>query len=350
MLSQTTVWAEGGLLTTDGGAHWRDVSPPALRQDEPTSLSRAYLPPSYTEFYLDADHAWMARGFNYGSQAVCYDHVVIFATSDGGRSWQESQPIAVQPRSVQGLFLNMLFTDAQHGLLWVRQVEPRLPGGPDFDLYATNDGGRAWRLISQANGVPGPCTGFVSPTVGWSAGCGLDETSASLEITHDGGVTWQAAQLPVSRACTWFVGPAAFFDQLRAVTYAHENCTGNHHLFETSDGGTSWRRLNLPPGGVTAMGFIDAQNFWALTGPAVPKGTWPIPFSLYRSGDGGATWTLFQQETPITLPINMQFVDANHGMLAEEGSCASTPSGCTMDLRVTADGGHTWRLIHPRVS
>jgi len=60
------------------------------------------------------------------------------------------------------------------------------------------------------------------------------------------------------------------------------------------------------------MGFIDAQNFWASRDPQCLRHVADSVLAL-PSGDGGATWTLFQQETPITLPINMQFVDANHG-------------------------------------
>ena len=91
MVSTTTGWALGGLQTTDGGAHWRDTSPSALRDDAPTNLATTLYPPGYADFYLDAAHAWEVR--SYASSTSCVDHISVFVTADGGRSWQQSEPI-----------------------------------------------------------------------------------------------------------------------------------------------------------------------------------------------------------------------------------------------------------------
>src|SRR4029077_20280840 len=73
-VSATTGWASGMLRTTDGGGHWSKVGP-ALPKDASSG---------YAEFFLDGNRAWVARAT--GSSTSCADHVVIFATADGGHS------------------------------------------------------------------------------------------------------------------------------------------------------------------------------------------------------------------------------------------------------------------------
>src|SRR5437762_7399777 len=70
-------WVDSAELwrTTDGGAHWTNVSPPSL----PGRLS----PHTDSAYLLDATHAWVAES-SPGAGGV-----ITFRTIDGGKSWQE---------------------------------------------------------------------------------------------------------------------------------------------------------------------------------------------------------------------------------------------------------------------
>jgi hypothetical protein len=121
MASATTGWARGGRRTTDAGAHWLDVSPPALRQDAPADFAkRAKQPPGYLEFYLDGNHGWQVRSYSSAASptAPCtFDHVLTFGTADGGRTWYQSQPIRAVSRAGSLYPQTVFFSDSVHGWL-----------------------------------------------------------------------------------------------------------------------------------------------------------------------------------------------------------------------------------------
>jgi len=83
MIDASTGWAYGPQRTTDGGSHWVDVSPPSIPGRTPIN----------DQFFLDSMHAWVAE--TSGTSTACVDHVVTFATADGGRTWQQAAPISV---------------------------------------------------------------------------------------------------------------------------------------------------------------------------------------------------------------------------------------------------------------
>ena len=97
MSTASTGWSNGALRTTDGGAHWRDVSPAAMRADAPSGTGKRDYPPSYADFFLDSTHAWIAR--TYQSVTSCLDHVSVFMTADGGRTWRTSMPVGAAVRA-----------------------------------------------------------------------------------------------------------------------------------------------------------------------------------------------------------------------------------------------------------
>ena len=366
LASPTTAWAQGGLRTTDGGAHWRDVSPAGLREGASTPL----YPPGYADFYLDGDHAWQAGV--YGSATSCGDHITTFASADGGKTWQQSAPVTLDLPSGYSTFnIALGFTDAHAGWLWV----PVGTGNDMFGmaitavyLFNTSDGGLTWRKVAtidsstlvrvSASGDCKPQFGqvtFSSATVGW---VGLYCVTSQLLVTHDGGSTWKVQPLPA--ACQCSAQTPTFVDEKHGFMQAYSNdpkATGptGPTVMATSDGGTTWRTLPpLPSSGYTiALTFADPTNLWALVTPPGWTKVSGGKDSLYRSSDGGQTWNLVQQGVPMGRSYSLLFADAKNGMVAQPRNATwsfDTPGyqdANDIELEVTSDGGHTWRAIKP---
>lgn len=366
----TTAWAKGGLRTTDGGARWRDVSSAALREGASTPL----YPPGYTDFYLDADHAWQAG--IYGSETTCSDHVTTFATSDGGKSWKQSTPIQLDlPSGYRAGTVQFGFPTAQSGWLFVPMGIPSndMWGGPAATtgyLFETSDGGLAWRRVATLDASPykgllsnskcqsqlGQIT-FASTTAGWMT---LNCVNSKILVTKDGGVSWTVQSSPIPCECQ--LALPNFVDQKHGFMqiYGGGKTPGGNNVMATSDGGATWQTLpQVPlPSTIYLMGltFADANNLWALvTPPGWNKGTGG-KFSLYHSKDGGQSWSVVQDGLPLGRgAYPLLFADEKHGMVTQSRNATwslDTPNyidGQDMVLAVTSDGGHTWKIFKPAI-
>lgn len=339
MTSPTVGWAPGDLRTTDGGAHWHDVSPAALRSDAPyLPGQQTVYPPNYGDFFLDSNHAWLVR--SYGSPTSCLDHLTVFITSDGGRSWRTSSNI---PGDLKGdVSVTLYFLDAMHGWLYA-------PGG---GIYSSGDGGKTWRTVYRA-GIVCPSFMFSSPTTGWSTCTGPNSggPTAQLSMSGDGGATWSAVNLPnPPHGCGCSVDLPVFFDALHGAVQVYGN--SGQDVFVTSDGGGTWRALASLPGqgpGWVTVDPQDSNNFWLISAPGGKGG--PPDDWLYHSADGGRSWQVVQKDIPVGFALGqsgaqLQFIDPQHGFVLQ----ANPQTGTGRQILATSDGGHTWTVIQPQIS
>jgi photosystem II stability/assembly factor-like uncharacterized protein len=346
MTSPTTGWSAGSLRTTDGGAHWRDVSPAAMRGDLPSGADARSYPPSYADFFLDSNHAWLARA--YSSATSCFDHVGVFITSDGGRTWVQSAPVAAAIQADSQLELELDFIDPLHGWLMVLG-NGRL--APDWFVYSTSDGGRDWVPVSQLPTMSSFCSvRFISLTTGYLGMCrNTGGPTATLTVTRDGGKTWDTVQLPQPHGSRFTFDAPVFFDQGRGVVRVTGTVTqGNtetpiDYLAATTDGGQTWHALpDLPAGFGMAFDFLDSSRFWVLMGDG--RG---VADTLYSTSDGGMTWTLVKSDLPVLDSPTLVFIDSQHGFIIQPGQqIGQGPS----TVLVTGDGGKKWTAVNPKVS
>jgi photosystem II stability/assembly factor-like uncharacterized protein len=120
-------------------------------------------------------------------------------------------------------------------------------------------------------------------------------------------------------------------------------------ILRTTDGGSTW--YNISPQGVTGFGygvphtFLSASQAWVMVVDASdPAGSG----LLYRTGDGGLTWTVY----PVPFGSgDMTFIDENTGwMMASLGIAAGSMA---VAIYRTEDGGAAWTQTytnHPQES
>jgi photosystem II stability/assembly factor-like uncharacterized protein len=186
--------------------------------------------------------------------------------------------------------------------------------------------------------------------------------------TLDSGKSWQASQpLDLSTISeNYLPSDLPFTDEQNGWMLAHVGAGMNHDyvvLFHTSDGGQTWAKLIDPTdndGGIqschkTGLLFLDAQHGW-LTGDC---GGVAAGVLLYRTADGGSTWTsvdlpapasdttLFNDESHVACgSYDPQFSDLQNGKLVVK--CYyydQDPAKTETFLYSTHDGGNTWSSI-----
>jgi photosystem II stability/assembly factor-like uncharacterized protein len=346
LISPETGWAlRGGRLlwTGDGGRTWGDLTPESV-----TQLLAAT--------YLDAGHAWALGYVTGGDPGI----LTVFHSTDGGRTWQAaSLPVASGEALEPVAAASLEFIDQDNG--WVAL---KLPSGSSFSLgrlFATQDGGRTWQERTLPLGEP---VAFIDSGRGWVAG---GPAGDPLYHTRDGGVTWEAQSLPLTAAPSTgrtLVGLPQFEDLQKGLLPV--TSIDPFHpallLFATDDGGESWElaeTLDLDPGDrlETALPFSLG-----------PDGSWwaarPESAGLYSAaGFNSPAIALPQNELPSGV-IALDFASDRQGWaLAQEGLCqgekqpAGSPESpesgafrCQLhtQLLATSDGGVSWQEITPR--
>jgi photosystem II stability/assembly factor-like uncharacterized protein len=238
-----------------------------------------------------------SRGFGL---ALHGEQPVLARSDDGGGTWQ-----VVNDHLPTTSLAQLEFGAGGHGYLW---------GGPPSSsgtvpLWSTSNGGRTWRQAS-----PGPVVSDVS-AVGLDAWavvgtCPLSASSLAFSCpvtvvrSLDGGVTWSATPSapPVSEEPRPSVGDQDIElaritpDRAYVLTYAPsgDNGTPSGHLAYTSDAGRTWETRPDPCPAAFGTGQQLAASatydLWMVCASQASAGSQAK--ALYRSGDGGRSWTL----------------------------------------------------------
>lgn len=345
MVNTSTGWAwlDPSELwrTTDGGANWREVTPPTL----PGSLGQG----GFTSFFLDANHAWIAAASRGGSGNSGYS-VAILSTADGGRTWKQGASVPADDPAMSPP--SLYFLDSADGWLLLSVMNTNDPVAPPT-IYRTSDGGLSWSLMSSSPGrAPAGCgqqMSFADVSTGWLAGI-CDQNVPNLLVTHNSGVTWQAQPLPLATLhigcpCAFF-DPPHFFDRLHGSLVLHGSPGA---LLVTSDGGRTWSARSLPGEAQITVDFVDLNHGWAIAGSSdqlTKTGSLASPslaLPLYHTSDGGLTWTLVPTDLLLQSADGridtLYFVDVTNGFAIRVNT-----GGASQSLKTT-DGGRTWTVI-----
>lgn len=244
----------------------------------------------------------------------------------------------------------VLFLDDDDGVLGGQIECPRTcEGGHEGILARTSDGGATWHLTRRTRTPITHLTVVPHTRVIWATaskcdfflvGCGRQ-----LLRSGNGGHTWVARP-------SWVVNPA--FSTPDLGFGAGGSLRDGLHIQPSAishDGGRSWSTQQGPCGGEQnmAVGFsFPAPDLgWAACASSEPGAGFFQFKAIYRTDDGGATWTPTTSFSPgRTIGSGLW---ANGGALGihmfADGSGYFWAGGGFAYLVRTVDGGNTWRPV-----
>jgi photosystem II stability/assembly factor-like uncharacterized protein len=160
---------------------------------------------------------------------------------------------------------------------------------------------------------------------------GGDSPDASyLYASDDGGDTWQARSLPVTRSQEWPYR-LQFFD-------ANQGLLLGKTIYRTGDGGRTWQRVRVLAWDHGQFSFVDPQHGWAV--PIVGEET-----GLVVTSDGGSHWTEVEPQAGEPLALN----EIGDGIQMVSPDVGWAQRGWGEPVLRTADGGRTWRDASPQL-
>lgn len=265
------------VVTTDGGTHWRDVTPPRSPGQRVAGLNVTVLSPLV---------AWGAGVL--ANDATLHYTSEILRTADGGRTWRSA---AIPPPTGLpdiGGVSSISFINPREG--WLLASLGAAAGSEEVAIYRSTDGGEKWIEVarsgpySMSSGLPfggdKSDISFLNPTTGWITGLILTSNELMLHATHDGGRTWQQQPMPLPKGFaphwTAFAKPPTFFtprDGILPAYYTFREDSGQETtivaFYVTRDSGTTWTYNGPGPvstWSVATHAVADMNHAWVRRG------------------------------------------------------------------------------------
>lgn len=385
----------GIYRSLDGGLSWqpaltnlglRDILAVAIDPLDPGTM---YAGTDGEGFYRsdDAGMHW-ERLYDSGSDLIIdrqnNDHLILAAgqvlveSVDGGNSWSEIRQTSLCPASYDKIAVDPAIEDVLYALDLGACGKP----GMGAELYGSTDGGDQWALLNQRSGtfglldVEATSNGEVySLAGGGGAGGGILRSanggrtwswhkqlpmlggehgallmpvdspdtilagSVGLQISHDGGKTWEVRQDGLGAAMLNLIlnprDPLNLFIESRGCLY-----------YRSEDGGLTWTEIEVEWCGLSidADGVVytegmrswDRGRHWDEAGPYVgyiiaadPGESGLLYADGFTSTNGGETW----------LPSGRVGLERNARLFVGENILYAFDS---LKLRYSLDRGGTW--------
>ena len=242
-------------------------------------------------------------------------------TNDGGLTWQ-----TIQPAAVSDMFECATMLDAQRG--WALSHEGH--------VFATDSGGANWKKISELKEFT--CAHqieILNEKDGWIREC------LSILRTRDGGVTWEKM---LSTVTPGTIGQPTGMFVFDANTVIASASGGQFYL--TKDGGVTWR-ITSPISGdkmdFNDVWFVDRMHGWLAGSQVIVSGESSRP-RLFETTDGGDSWREVSVNADMH-PSSVCFV-GDDGWLAGARRIVNGDSVRLEGLLLhTVDGGKSWEPV-----
>jgi len=231
--------------------------------------------------------------------------LVLAATTDGGSNWQVVDGHLPDASSIANPPNQMEFVSPSSGYLWSGMNSSAQ--ALDAPLWVTDDGGRTWTkapigpIVYDVSAIGANVWALASPCPpAGRSGCPI-----AVETSTDSGVTWA----PGPAAPPFFVStaPSTSGVELARVTPARAyvltfngGANSGATLAYTADAAVSWSVRPVPCASQFDLGaevaLSSTNDLWLICGGQATGGSQNK--ALYRSSDGGLTWSLVAQTTP----------------------------------------------------
>lgn len=308
--------ADGGIWkTTDAGVTWKSLT------DFQNSLSTGSLeldPANPDTVYVGTGEGSFGISQYYGAG--------VLKSTDGGTTWTNIQaPFVTGPNSLRIPVMEVYPGD--HNVVLAGTTRSTGAG-----IYRSTDGGSTWtQVLSNA---PVYAVRFLpnAPTTALAVGFDQNTDAQAIFRSTDAGQTWQKV---LNTAVDLGFGDLTALGSLALGTghntiYAALGGIEAAQLYKSTDNGLNWTAINnkLPSG----QTLCNTQCWYDLTiavHPTDPNLVYFGAVSLFRSTDGGSTWTI---------------VSSPH---ADYHTLVFTPAG---DKLYAGNDGGVWMNSDPRAS
>ncbi len=277
------VWAtsSGGkvYVTYDGGRGWRAQSIEGAAFTDLLDPNLSDVPHLITDIAAGSG----ARGTAY----ALVRETGIFRTTDGGESWD------LLGARLRGPVAELVLPDPDTpGKLYAASSADTQYSFSDRELLTvTSDGGSTWRLA--CDGLP---AGDVVSGLGWirdlkistlEPGMLFATTRRGVYRSVNGGRRWSPVNKGIVRAAN--AGPLAIDPDDPAHVFVF---VGKEGFFETLDGGLGWRRLSTDLASENIATIVPDVNRPGVVYAGAHGEWYGDPAVVYRSLDGGQTWSV----------------------------------------------------------
>jgi photosystem II stability/assembly factor-like uncharacterized protein len=257
-----------------------------------------------------------------GQVAARYDIMAgdgVFRSGDGGVTWTH---VGLQATRHIGA---ILIDPKDPGRVLVAALGHVFGANPERGVYLTTDGGLNWRRVLYVN----------------------DETGAV-------DLAWDQGHPSVVYAALWQMRIHPWID------YFQPQAGPGSGIYKSEDGGEHWQRLTggLPEGNVGRVGLAVAPGSSgrivyasiALEGSVLTTAkTAPGKAGLYRSGDGGATWKLVDDDPALASSYFGRVIvapdDSNTVYVMGRSIVRSTDGGAHFAIIKGAPGGDDYHAL-----
>src|SRR6266403_5298219 len=313
--------AGGVWKTTDGGQTWA----PLFQKEAVSSIGDIGIPQSaHNVIYVGTGEAAIRGDLTFGDG--------VYKSVDGGRNWKNSG--RKDSRHIGALIVHPTNPD----IVFVAALGHAFGPNSERGIFKTTDGGRTWRNVLSKDENTGGIDIVFDPhnpnilfAALWQARrepwyFSSGGPGSGLYRSIDGGETWQHLEgngLPdgilgrigvsVSRADP---------DRIYALIEAREG-----GLFRSNDGGDHWTRVN-DDGRFRQRAWYFSKVY---ADPQSADTVYVLNTGLYRSGDGGRTFSL----------LSATHGD-HHGLWIDTQNAQRLINANDGGASVSTNGGKTW--------
>lgn len=284
----------------------------------------------------------------------------LHASDDAGQTWREvaSPTFPPQPEGAEGAEwkLQQVFSLERSGdAIWCGSV----PGG----LFASRDGGASWQLDEtlwrdprreqwMGGGNPAPALHSICPHPERPEELLIGVSCGGAWRTTDAGQTWA---LSAKGMTADYMPPELAGDENSQDPHLIARCRDvpdvlwcQHHcgIFRSADNGATWQQLHAQP---SSFGFAVAAH------PSDPQTAWFVPaikderripvdaaLCVTRTRDGGQTFDVLRAGLPQQHCYDLIF---RHGLAVDDCGEQLMMGSTTGGLWASGDAGESWQTV-----